>query len=400
MPDENFVPPDLTRPPTPEEAADAYKQLKTQADLEAMLGEVEKLKGGKDILGPDGQAVKSPEERQAAMQARLADYRKQKIRELSSRMESLAKANPEFASCVSLLREANCLINLAFSEMSTIEGVDDELIGFSNEFMQHVTRSDPNDQLDDLIRRLKRNVIVFLQKKKFRYEKLMNKRKEAIVGLAKLHPDRAPLVVLDCLSDLGMNIPVMPMGMVYPIFSEGFGDDTSAYDDNKHVASEVYERLRRKGYNSIFLNLKAAKFHTQEECIPLKWWEGACDSEKSLAAALDPILSNRPKTQILIVASLDLTLGEEKRKEASPKNRQQALLRIVRWCLDNQVLGLVFSEGTAESRPWLGRSITLKKGAKPDVDGTELRDAGKPEVVQPDSDRAGPASEGSGKDQG
>lgn len=389
MPDENFVPPDLTRPPTPEEAADAYKQLKTQADLEAMLGEVEKLKGGKEVLGPDGQAIRSPEERQAAMQARLTDYRKQKIRELSNRMESLAKANPEFASCVSLLREANCLINLAFSEMSTLEGVDDELIGFSNEFMQHVTRSDPNDQLDDLIRRLKRNVIVFLQKKKFRYEKLMNKRKEAILGLAKLHPERAPVVVMTCLSDLGMNIPVMPMGMVYPVFSEGFN---TLEEEAVHT---VDGRLRDKGYHTILLST-----FDVDKAISPKWWYGACDGERTLGEVLDPILTNRPKSQILIVSSLDLMLSDEKRQDPSPKNRQQALLRIVRWCLDNQVLGLVFSEGTAESRPWLGRSITLKKGAKPDVDGAELRDAGKPEVVQPDSDRAGPAVEGSGKDQG
>jgi len=387
--DESFVPPDLIQPPTPEEAADAYKQLKTQADLEAMLGEVEKLKGGKDILGADGQALKSPEERQAAMQAQLASYRKQKVRELTSRLESLSNANPEFASCISLLREANCLINLAFSEMATMEGVDDELIGFSEEFMRHATRSDPNDQLEDLIRRLKRNVMVFLQKKKFRYEKLMNKRKAAIMGLAKLHPERAPVVLLECLHDLGVNIPVAPLGMVYPIFSEGFNTL------EEEAAIEVDSRLRYKGYHTVMLSTFA-----KGKAIFPGWWYGACDGEHTLGKVLDPILNSRPNSQILIVSSLDLMLSDEKRQDTSPKARQQALLRIVRWCLDNQVLGLVFSEGTAESRPWLGRSITLKRGAKPDVDGTKLRDAGEPQVIQPEPDRAGPTPEGPGEGKG
>jgi hypothetical protein len=157
--------------------------------------------------------------------------------------------------------------------------------------------------------------------------------------------------------------------MVYPIFSEGF-------DATEPASSVTYARLRKKGYHLILLGSCA-----DNAAITERWWEGACDSERSLVEMLDPILVNRPKTQILIVSSLDRMLGEEKRKDLSPKSRQQAMLRIVRWCLDNQVLGLVFSEGTAESRSWLGRSITLKKGAKPDVDGTELRNEGKPKVV-------------------
>lgn len=353
-----------------------------------MLGEVEKLKGGKEVLGPDGKAIKSPAEQQAMMKAKIDEYRKQKIAELSARMKNLSESNADYAGCLSLLREANCLINLAFSEMASIEGVDDELLGFSDEFFRHVTRSDSSDQLEDLITRIEKNVLKFLHHKRWEYKNLMVKRRPALLALTKLNPEKVPVVLTKPLFDLGVNVPFMNMGRVHLFFPGGF-------ESTEDAALCVYNRLTKVGYNCIML----ASATEGDSFIPEKWWAEFCNEQKTVKEVLDPLLKNEREAQILIVSSLDKTLGEEKRKDVSPKTRQQALLRIARWCLSNQMLGLVFSEGSAESRPWLGTGITLVKGAC-HVDSGGVQDVGKPEVVGDGADRTGQKAEGSGEDQG
>lgn len=391
MPDgDQFIPPDAGREkPTPEETAKAYRDLKTQSDLTQMLEEVKKLTGGKEVVGPDGKPVKDPEERRAAMQVKFDEQRKQKIQELGARVHHLSENDPDFASCLSLLREGHCLIALALSEMSVLEGVDDEVIGFSNEFFKNAIAQDMGDDVDNLMKRLEKNVMTFLANKSFQLRRLMERRKQANDMLVAVHPNNEPTVLLDCLHDLGMNTTFSPMGMVHVVFAEGF--------ESEHEAPYVtHQRLKKAGYHTIYLTSKEIK---GGPCIPEKWWIGACEREKTINSVLNPILKKRPQTQILIVSSLDKMLGEKKREEISPKHRQQALLRIVRWCMDNQVLGFIFSEETAEKRPYLGRAVTLRKGGR-DVDGSGVRDEGGPEVGGASADRGGQPAEGSGEDSG
>ena len=393
MSEEFKLPPEAT----PEQVAQAHKDFRTKADLDQMLKEVKELTAGKDILGPDGKPAQDVEERRAMMEAKMLEYRKAKIKELATRMHTLSTGNPDFAACLSLLREANCLTYFAFSEMSVIEGVDDELIGFCDEFLKQAVRRDPNDQIEDLIRRVKHNVVPFLHKKKFMYEKLMKKRKDAILATAQLHPKHEPVVVTECLHDLGCNAPFMPLGSVQIIFSPGFQPG--------EAFREVQQRLRAKKYLPILL---ADEFSNIEDfdgapapVLPEKWWSGACASEKSLNEVLDPVLDKHPKAQILLIPSIDKMVGAEKRvKDMEPRHLQQALLRIVRWCLANQVLGLVFSDGSAESRNFFGPSITLNKEARNGVVSDSVRNEGKPEVEPADPDRGGQAADGPGQGQG
>jgi hypothetical protein len=394
MSEEEFkLPPEAT----PEQVAQAHKDFRTKADLEQMLKEVRELTAGKDILGPDGKPVQDVEERRRMMEAKMMEYRKAKIMELGKRMHALSTSNPDFASCLALLREASCLTYFAFSEMSVIEGVDDELIGFSDEFLKKAVRNDPNDQIDNLIRRVKHNVIPFLNRKRFMYEKLMKKRKDAIIATAELHPKHEPVVVTECLHDLGCNVPAMPLGSVQIIFSSGFQPG--------EAFTEVFKRLRACKYLPILLSDSLYDILKLDDAVPVLpevWWTGACSTEKSLGEVLNPVLDKHPKAQILLIPSIDKLVGAEKRgrMEAEPKHLQQALLRIVRWCLANQVLGLVFSTGSAESRNFFGPSITLSKEASNGMVGDSVRNPGEPAVEPVAPDRGGQAADGPGQDQG
>lgn len=393
MSEEFKLPPEAT----PEQVVEAHKNFRTKSDLEQMLKEVRDLTAGKNILGPDGKPVQDVEERRAAMEAKMNEYRKAKIMELGKRMHELSASNPDFASCLAILREANCLTYFAFSEMSVIEGVDDELIGFSDEFLKRAVRNDPNDQLDDLIRRVKHNVIPFLHRKRFLYEKLMKKRAAAIHATANLHPKHEPVVVTECLHDLGCDIPFMPLGSAQVIFSLGFQPG--------EAFGVVQRRLRAAGYLPIVLTDDEeviVEVGSATPWIPEKWWVGACATEKSLNEVLDPVLEQHLKAQILMIPSIDKMVGAEKRgmEDVAPKHLQQALLRIVRWCLANQVLGLVFSSGSAESRNFFGPSITLRKESKDVVVSNSVRDEGSTPVEPAAPDRGGQAAEGSVEDQG
>lgn len=389
MSEEFKLPPE----PTPEQIAEAHKNFRTKAELEQMYDEIRQLTAGNNILGPDGKPVQDVEERRKLMEAKMLEYRKAKAKELGVRMSQLAANNSDFASCMALLREANCLTYFAFSELSVIEGVDDELIGFCNEFLAQAVRRDPNDQLEDLIRRVKRNVITFLYKKKFQYDKLMKKRKSAILATAALHPKHEPVILLGCLHSLGCNIPFLPLGSVQTVYSSGFQPG--------EAFMEVFRRLRDCKYLPIVLvdeTCDILKLGSNVPMLPEVWWTGACATQQSLDDVLNPVLDKHEKAQILMVPSIDKMIGKE--KEKTPKSYQQALLRIVRWCLGNQVLGLVFSEGSAEARPWLGPSITLRKETSNVVAGNFVRDEGKSEVDPAGADRGGQAAEGSGQDQG
>ncbi len=386
--------PDQEGKPTPEETAQAYRDFQTEAQLEGMLAEVERLTGGKEILGPDGQQIKDPEEKKKAMQQMLDQERQSKIRQLMDRMQALSyydekkkQPKPMFAACMEMLREAHCLIMLAMTEMSVLEGVDDELIGFTNEVWQHAVRSDTEDDLSSLEQRLG-VVMTTISNLVWEQKRLIARRRPAADQLMKLHPENKQVIDTTCLMDLGMPKCDMPMGMTHLLFQEGF-------DRLDEAVSAALGRLDKAGYECIFL-AAAAK---GDGCIPAKWWLGACDQEKTLVGVLDPVLKKRPTAQILIVESLDLLLGDEKRAEGSPKDLQQALLRIARWCLKNRVLGLVFSEGTAESRKYMGRSITLRKGGA-NVGSGNVSDGGGSGLDEPVSDRSGQTLERSGEDQG
>jgi len=397
MSEEFKLPPEAT----PEQVAQAHKDFRTKADLEQMLKEVRELTAGKDILGPDGKPVQDAEERRRMIEAKAKEYRAAKVKELGMRMHELSTNSSDFASCLGLLREAHCLTYLAFSEMSTFEGVDDELIGFCNEFLAQAVRQDPNDQLNDLIRRIKRNVMTFLYRKKVHYEKLMKKRKAAFDAAAELHPNHAPVVQLGCLHDMGCDIPLLPFGATKTVFS--YPPKGAIGFEPGEAFMGVLSRLRHAGYLPIVLvdeDTDPLELDSATPVLPEKWWTGACASKQSLDDVLNPVLEKHEKVQVLMVPSIDKMIGPE--KEKTPKNFQQALLRIVSWCLNNQVVGLIFSEGSPEARPWLGPSITLrtKEEASNVVAGNFVRDEGKPAVDSAGPDRSGQAAEGSGQDKG
>jgi hypothetical protein len=208
------------------------------------------------------------------------------------------------------------------------------------------------------------------------------------------------VILLGCLHDMGCNIPFLPLGSVQTVFTYPAAG-TIGFEPGEAFMG-VLRRLRHVGYLPIVLadeNTALDELDSATPVLPEKWWTGACATQKSLDEVLNPVLDKHEKVQVLMIPSIDKMIGVE--KEKTPKAFQQALLRIVRWCLGNQVLGLIFSEGSPEARPWLGPSITLRtKEASNVVAGNFVRDTGEPKVESADPGGGGQAADGPGQDQG
>lgn len=344
--------------PDPQEAADALKDLHTRADLEKMLQAIEELKGGKEVLDPSGKPIEKSSEKLQQMQNKVNEFRRRKSHELAGRLMELSESNEKVASCYSLLREAHCLIFLALSELSAVEGMDDELLAYVEGFFRESVRQDTSDELADLIKRIKRQVLPFLNKLKIGMETRLKKRKEAIKRLAQLSNGH-PHIKLECLKDIGVMAEAMPMGMGRVML---YGD----YEPTQAL-SEVCSRLAKKGYALLCLDeaggslsdLALSSRHVAT--LPEKWWNGCASTAQRVEETLSPALENHHLTNIVVCSSLLKMLPPEAQGSPEPIHRQRAMMNLSRWAMDNFVGLIVLDSGELKDGVWGVPAYVLKK---------------------------------------
>lgn len=314
------------------------REIVTKAEGEAMLRQIAAGKPPEGLVGPDGKPlvpedVKAAQERLQAARARVG--------RMAAFLKKMTVEEPGFEDCMTAIVEAYRMLFWSISELSTYEGMDNELLNHVSTQGRAVAQQ--GISLAGVIKAVKHTVLPYLQERNRFYAAEHARRQKKLARINTRLSQGGIALPGRSLAGLLQDKPMVP-----PMSVVLRGPYAAVREALKLVSST---HMKANGGSPVYLSSQAGESTGSFAGVvmPPAWWKNAASEPSVLESTLKSVVES--ETIMLLVEELEMLLIMSATVPDTPRHRKaRALALLYSWAFQHQV-SLVVGDVTDEDTP-------------------------------------------------